>query len=313
MKNTLKRDKTLVEKTRFSHWVGMRNISDYSPFGILLAERTSSTAFYRLGFQGQEHDDEVKGEGNSVNYKYRMHDPRVGRFFAVDPLAHDYPYNSNYAFSENVVINATELEGLEKKYRYNVHLDKKGQIIKIQNGQTVIDNSIDYNMRIVNYFDKNGDFIRSAKTPLKNEMTKGELSITHKIQTTIGKYNSGKVSIETSETQTTIKGTGNKSVTQEAKTGQIKSTSLKTKFGTFTASPSGEFTYGNDYIGIGESNDGSLIFNIKIPTGFNGSTYNTKIKVDLTDFKKTFDNVINNLGKSSANTILPLPLPLLVP
>jgi hypothetical protein len=58
-------------------------------------------------------DDEVKGEGNSVNYKYRMHDPRVGRFFAVDPLTAKYPHNSPYAFSENRVINAVELEGLE--------------------------------------------------------------------------------------------------------------------------------------------------------------------------------------------------------
>lgn len=68
---------------------------------------------YRYGFQGQEKDDEVKGEGNSVNYKYRMHDPRIGRFFAVDPLAHEYPHNSPYAFSENRVLDAIELEGLE--------------------------------------------------------------------------------------------------------------------------------------------------------------------------------------------------------
>jgi len=42
-----------------------------------------------------------------------MHDPRVGRFFAVDPLASTYSYNSPYAFSENRVIDAIELEGLE--------------------------------------------------------------------------------------------------------------------------------------------------------------------------------------------------------
>ena len=59
-------------------------------------------------------DDEVKGEGNSVNYKYRMHDPRLGRFFAIDPLNKDYPWNSVYAFSENQVIQFIELEGLEK-------------------------------------------------------------------------------------------------------------------------------------------------------------------------------------------------------
>jgi RHS repeat-associated protein len=80
----------------------------------LLKERTVEGEFFRRGFQGQEHDDEVKGEGNSVNFKYRMHDPRVGRFFAVDPLTYKYPHNSPYAFSENRVIDSRELEGLEK-------------------------------------------------------------------------------------------------------------------------------------------------------------------------------------------------------
>jgi RHS repeat-associated protein len=68
---------------------------------------------YRYGFQGQERDDEVKGEGNSYNYTYRMHDPRLMRFFAVDPLFRKYPHNSPYAFSENRVIDGLELEGLE--------------------------------------------------------------------------------------------------------------------------------------------------------------------------------------------------------
>ena len=93
--------------------VGIRNISDYSPFGVLLKERTVEEDFFRLGFQGQEHDDEVKGEGNSVNYQYRVHDPRVGRFFVIDPLFRDFPWNSPYAFCENRVIDSKELEGLE--------------------------------------------------------------------------------------------------------------------------------------------------------------------------------------------------------
>ena len=68
---------------------------------------------YRYGFNGQEKDDEIKGAGNSINFKFRMHDPRLGRFFAVDPLFRDYPWNSSYAFSENRVIAWRELEGLE--------------------------------------------------------------------------------------------------------------------------------------------------------------------------------------------------------
>lgn len=89
------------------------SIADYYPYGMQMPGRFQSSDLYRYGFQGQEKDDEVKGEGNSVNYKYRMHDPRIGRFFAVDPLAPQYPHNSPYAFSENRVIDAYELEGLE--------------------------------------------------------------------------------------------------------------------------------------------------------------------------------------------------------
>ena len=87
--------------------------ADYSPFGVQLDERTVSAETYRYGFQGQEKDDEIKGAGNSVNYTYRMHDPRLGRFFAVDPLFREFPWNSPYAFSENILISHDELEGLE--------------------------------------------------------------------------------------------------------------------------------------------------------------------------------------------------------
>jgi RHS repeat-associated protein len=80
---------------------------------MLQPNRHKDSKSYRYGFQGQETDDEIKGEGNSVNYKYRMHDPRIGRFFAVDPLAGRYSWNSPYAFSENRVIDGLELEGLE--------------------------------------------------------------------------------------------------------------------------------------------------------------------------------------------------------
>jgi hypothetical protein len=58
--------------------------------------------------------DEVKGEGNSINYEFRMHDPRIGRFFAVDPLTAKYPHYSPYSFSGNKVIAWRELEGLEE-------------------------------------------------------------------------------------------------------------------------------------------------------------------------------------------------------
>jgi RHS repeat-associated protein len=111
--------------------VDVSSVADYSPFGVSLDGRTQGDQG-RFGFQGQEMDDEVKGEGNSVNYKYRMHDPRVSRFFAVDPLALYFPFNSPYAFSENVVVNSVELEGAE---RLEIHIreyqDENGEVYRM--------------------------------------------------------------------------------------------------------------------------------------------------------------------------------------
>ena len=80
---------------------------------MLVPNRHGQSDSYRYGFQGQEKDDELKGEGNSLNYTFRMHDPRVGRFFKTDPLEATFSWNSPYAFSENRVIDSGELEGKE--------------------------------------------------------------------------------------------------------------------------------------------------------------------------------------------------------
>jgi RHS repeat-associated protein len=88
---------------------------------MLIPNRFDSLDDYRYGFQGQEKDDEVKGEGNSLNYTFRMHDPRVGRFFARDPLEKYYPEQTPYQFSSNAPIHACELEGMETSHdlRFN--------------------------------------------------------------------------------------------------------------------------------------------------------------------------------------------------
>lgn len=96
--------------------------SDYYPFGMIVPNRHKYADEYRYGFQGQEKDDEIRGgEGNSLNYTFRMHDPRIGRFFTTDPLEAKYPWNSPYAFSENNVMDGIELEGAEK-LSFKVHM-----------------------------------------------------------------------------------------------------------------------------------------------------------------------------------------------
>jgi len=143
--------------------VPIRNIADYSPFGVQLDGRTISMDIYRYGFQNQEKDDEIKGAGNSVNYKYRMHDPRVGRFFAVDPLESKYPHNSPYAFSENVVINCIELEGLEK-INHMVY-SKKEKAWKISWTET--DNNLKENVNAYHHFNSQGENSYTTVKPWK--------------------------------------------------------------------------------------------------------------------------------------------------
>ncbi|MFL0086835.1 RHS repeat-associated core domain-containing protein, partial [Tenacibaculum maritimum] len=115
-------------KTNLSFNPEIIGYNDYYPFGMLVPNRHGQADCYRYGFQGQEKDDEVKGEGNSINYKFRMHDPRVGRFFAVDPLASKYPHNSVYAFSENRVIDGVELEGLEYTFYMLAYTEDKQSV-----------------------------------------------------------------------------------------------------------------------------------------------------------------------------------------
>ncbi len=70
---------------------------------------------YRYFFNGQESDAEAYGSGSLHAFEYRMHDTRIGRFWSVDPLAGQFPWNSVYAFAENSPIGYLELEGLETK------------------------------------------------------------------------------------------------------------------------------------------------------------------------------------------------------
>jgi len=85
----------------------------YYPFGLTFNswEREGSTANKLNLFQGQERI-EALGLGWDA-FKWRNHQPDIGRFFNIDPIAEDYYYNSPYAFSENKVTGHIELEGLE--------------------------------------------------------------------------------------------------------------------------------------------------------------------------------------------------------
>jgi len=103
--------------------------SKYYPFGLVMAGISSKalngTPENKIKFQGQEFNDAF--DVDYYEFKYRQHDPQIGRFTQIDPLADKYVYNSTYAFSENRVINAIELEGLEAVLITNTY-DKDGKL-----------------------------------------------------------------------------------------------------------------------------------------------------------------------------------------
>ena len=106
------------EDTIYRYVADVKSQTDYSAFGVLLEERqwyaNADSGGYRFGFNNQEQDDDISGYGNSVSYRYRIEDTRLGRFLSVDPLASSYPWNSTYAFAENDVIRCVDLEGKER-------------------------------------------------------------------------------------------------------------------------------------------------------------------------------------------------------
>jgi RHS repeat-associated protein len=86
---------------------------DYYPFGLAYNSYSRENSVpNKIKFQGQEHVDDLGLNWDS--FKWRNHQPDIGRFFNIDPLSEKYYYNSPYAFSENHVVSHRELEGLEK-------------------------------------------------------------------------------------------------------------------------------------------------------------------------------------------------------
>jgi RHS repeat-associated protein len=88
--------------------------SKYYPFGLTMSGISSKAAGgmeNHKKFVGQEFNEDF--DVDLYEFKWRHHDPQIGRFIEVDPLADKYVYNSPYAYAENRPIDGIDLEGLE--------------------------------------------------------------------------------------------------------------------------------------------------------------------------------------------------------
>jgi RHS repeat-associated protein len=78
---------------------------------MMIKERSWSSSSYRFGFNGIEQDDEVKGNGNTLDFAARIYDSRLGRFLSIDPAYMDYPMWSPYLFAANSPIRYIDVDG----------------------------------------------------------------------------------------------------------------------------------------------------------------------------------------------------------
>ena len=90
--------------------------SDYYPFGMVMPNRQGQSDNYRYGFQGQERDDEIKGDGNSYDFGERMYNPRIIRWSSLDKIRK--PWLSQYQFSSNNPINYVDYDGNDEIHFY---------------------------------------------------------------------------------------------------------------------------------------------------------------------------------------------------
>jgi RHS repeat-associated protein len=105
-------DEVYIVHEKTNSTLQVTQLSDYYPFGLAFNTwNKESIKANRYLYQKQEAQDDLGYD--EYQYKYRMHDPAMGRFLSVDPLSEKYMYNSTYAFSENRVIDGIELEGKE--------------------------------------------------------------------------------------------------------------------------------------------------------------------------------------------------------
>jgi len=100
--------------------------NDHDPFGMLLVDRIwQSTTTYKYGFNGQELDDEIYGNGNLNTADFWEYDTRLGRRWNVDPIIKNW--ESPYACFFNNSIVVADVNGADG----TVQVDKSNHTVKV--------------------------------------------------------------------------------------------------------------------------------------------------------------------------------------
>ena len=114
--------------------------SNYYPFGLEHKGYNNSVgnSAYRYSYQGQERQEDT----NWLAFKWRNYDPTIGRFFNVDPLSENFPYNSTYAIQENKMGLGIEFEGLELLKNHSGFFAIKGNEVLVKKAPSTQKNDL---------------------------------------------------------------------------------------------------------------------------------------------------------------------------
>ncbi len=92
----------------------IRREQNYFPFGLEHKGYNSALNGVKNDLKTYQDQEFTEDLGlNTHEWRYRVSDPAIGRFWQVDPLTEDYMDWGPYVFSGNRLIDAVELEGLE--------------------------------------------------------------------------------------------------------------------------------------------------------------------------------------------------------
>ena len=106
---------------------------------------------YRYGFNGKEKDNEVNGEGNTLDFEERLFDSRLGRWLSVDKLSEKYPNESPYIFSGNAPLYFKDPDGKEKIVTITILHDNGSKTLL-----TLTDKDYHYYHTVNNFVTTNG-------------------------------------------------------------------------------------------------------------------------------------------------------------
>lgn len=107
----VKKERSVDGSTVNHYEADLVSAQDYYPFGMLEPGRSWNAGEYRYGFNGKENDNEVKGEGNQIDFIGRSFDPRIGRWLSVDPKRMKSPGITPYRFGFNDPIRYKDPDG----------------------------------------------------------------------------------------------------------------------------------------------------------------------------------------------------------